>query len=77
MLGFVLRLGAILYVVQGQCFLQELTTTQSNGVQLHSKEIDINKEVIGFLSLTALLKQESFMIKDDFIITSPNDQTCV
>jgi hypothetical protein len=77
MLGFVLRMGAILYVVQGQCFLQELTTTQSNGVQLHSKEIDINKEVIGFLSLTALLKQESFMIKDDFIITSPNDQTCV
>ena len=77
MLGFVLRLGAILYVVQGQCFLQELTTTQSNGVQLHDKDIDLNTEIIGFISLTTLLKQESFMIKDDFIITSPNDHTCV
>ena len=77
MLGVVLKLGAILYVVQSQCFLQELTTTQSNGVQLHEKDIDLNTEIIGFISLTTLLKQENFMIKDDFLITSPDDYTCV
>ena len=80
MVWFRLSMGAILWqasLILGQCFLQELTTTQGNGVGLHSKEIDLNQEIIGFLSLTALLKQESFLIKDDFIITGPNDQTCV
>ena len=80
MMWFRLSMGAILWqasLILGQCFLQELTTTQGNGVGLHSKEIDLNQEIIGFLSLTALLKQESFLIKDDFIITGPNDQTCV
>ena len=73
-------LGAILWqanIILTQCFLQELTTTKSNGVGLHSTEIDLNEEIIGFLSLTALLKQESFLINNDFVITGPGDQTCV
>ena len=62
MLGFVLQLGAILGVVQSQCFLQELTTTQSNGIQLHDNDIDLNTEIVGFITLTTLLKHENFMI---------------
>ena len=54
-------MGAVLWqasLIIGQCFLQELTTTQGNGVRLHSKEIDLQQEIFGFLSLTALLKQK-------------------
>jgi hypothetical protein len=43
---------------------------------LHTQEIDIKQEILGVLSLTSLLKQENFLVKDNFIITSQNDPTC-
>ena len=63
---FRLSIVAVLWqasLITGQCFLQELTTTQGNGVTLHSKEINLKQEIIGFLSLTSLLRQENFLIK--------------
>jgi hypothetical protein len=74
-----LQLGmlAVLWqLITGQCFLQELTTTQGEGVTLHSQEIDLKQEILGFLSLTSLLRQENFLIKNNFIITPPHDPTC-
>ena len=80
-MGFRLLIwGAILWqanMILTQCFLQELTTTKSNGIELQTTEINLHEEIMGFLSLTALLKQERFLIKDDFVITGPGDQTCV
>jgi hypothetical protein len=60
-----------------QCFLQQLTTTKSNGIELQTTEIDLHEEILGFISLTELLKQERFLIKDDLIITGPGDETCI
>ena len=77
MLGFTMIWGALLGIVHSQCYLQEVSNTQSNGVQRHDNDIDLNEEIIGFIDLTTLLKQENFMIKDNYIITSPNDYTCV
>ena len=64
-------------LITGQCYLQEMTTTQSEGVTLHTQEIDIKEEILRFLSLTSLIKQENFLVKDNFIITAQNDPTCV
>ena len=64
-------------LITGQCYLQEMTTTQSEGVTLHTQEINIKEEILGFLSLTSLIKQENFLVKDNFIITAQNDPTCV
>ena len=74
-----LKLGIVSVLWQlitGQCFLQELTTTQGEGVTLHSQEIDLKQEILGFLSLTSILRQENFLIKNNFIITPSHDPTC-
>jgi hypothetical protein len=56
-----------------QCFLQELTTTKSNGIEIQTTEINLHEEIMRFLDLTALLKQERFLVKDDLVITGPGD----
>ena len=60
-----------------QCYLQQLLTTKNNGVQLQTTTIDLREEILGFLSLTELLKQEKFLVRDNMIITRPGDETCV
>ena len=36
----------------------------------------MKEEIVGFLGLTSLVKQENFLVKDNFIITTQNDPTC-
>ena len=63
-----LKLGLLSFwwqLITGQCFLQELTTTQSEGVTLHTQEIDIKQEILGFKSdkfaqTRTFLDQEQF-----------------
>ena len=61
-------LSVCLQLIAGQCYLQEMTTTQSEGVSLHTQEIDMKEEIVGFLGLTSLVKQENFLVKDNFIL---------
>ena len=68
---------SILAIVNTQCYLQEVSNTQGNGVSNTENEIDLNEEIHGFLALTSLLRQETFLIQDRYIVTSPGDQTCI
>jgi hypothetical protein len=40
-------------------------------------QINFGEEVQSFLALTVLLRQESFIIRDRYIITAPQDKTCI
>ena len=44
---------------------------------MKTTSIDLREEILGFLSLTELLKKEKFLVRDNLIITRPGDETCV
>ena len=77
MLGYAVTWASVLSIVNTQCYVQEVSNTQANGVKRMETEIDLNEEILGFLALTSLLRQETFLIQDRYIVTSPNDQTCI
>ena len=77
MLGYIVTWVSILALVNTQCYVQEVSNTQSNGVKQMEIEVDLNEEIQGFLALTSLLRQETFLIQDRYIVTSPNDKTCI
>ena len=69
MLGYIVTWVSILAIVNTQCYLQEVSNTQSNGVKRMEIEVDLNEEIQGFLALTSLLRQETFLIQDRYIVT--------
>ena len=77
MLGYLVTWVAMLALVNTQCYVQEVSNTQSNGLKQIEIEVDLNEEIQGFLALTSLLRQETFLIQDRYIVTSPNDKTCI
>ena len=62
MLGCAVTWVSILVIVNTQCYLQEVSNTQSNGVKKLETEVDLNEEIQGFLAMTSLLRQETFLI---------------
>ena len=75
-------LGSILReksdITSAQCYQSKITTTQTENINLLSTKVDFKKEILGFLSLTLLVKQESFLVlNNSFIVTRPTDDTCV
>ena len=65
------------HITRAQCFMSKITTTQTNSVNLLSTKVDFKQEVLSFLSLTLLAKQENFLATNNsFIITRPSDHTC-
>ena len=77
MLGYLVTWVSILALVNTQCYVQEVSNTQSNGLKQMEIEVDLNEEIQGFLALTSLLRQETFLIQDNYIVTSPKDKTCI
>ena len=77
MWGHLVTWVSILTLVNTQCFVQEVSNTRSNGLKQLEIEVDLNEEVQGFLALTTLLRQETFLIRDRYIVTSPHDKTCI
>ena len=75
--GFSITWATFLGIVHSQCYLQEVSNTQANGIKRMDTEIDLHEEILGFLALTSLLRQENFLIQDMYIVTSPNDHMCV
>jgi hypothetical protein len=77
MWGYLITWVSILTLVSSQCYVQEVSNTRENGLTQKEIEIDFGEEVQGFLALTMLLRQETFIIRDRYIITSPHDKTCI
>ena len=65
-------------ITRAQCYMSKITTTQTQNINLLSTKINFKEEILSFLSLTLLVKQESFLVTNNsFIITRPADNTCV
>ena len=58
-LGSILREKSC--VTRAHCYQTQITTTQTENVNLLSTKINFKQEMLSFLSLTSLLKQESFI----------------